>query len=50
MIIIPTLGLRFQWLSTQFIDEPVMMGTQFAPKGWMNDYLLGVFLSVIHSF
>lgn len=44
-----TLGFRFQWLSTKFVDlseqEKQMVGTQT-----MHDYLYGIFVSVLYSF
>lgn len=41
-----TLGLRYQWLRTEFLEE-------FEPGeeiGDANDYLYGVFVSVLYAF
>ena len=46
--VIVTLGFRLQWMRTQFVDEPLIYGNQFAPKGWMNDYLYGVFVGLMY--
>jgi len=46
--VIATLGIRFQWVRMQFIDDPVMNNHQFAPDGWMNDYLYGVFIGAMY--
>jgi hypothetical protein len=40
-----TLGFRFQWIRTKFVDD-----APFAPSGWMNDYIYGAFVSVLFIF
>jgi hypothetical protein len=40
-----TLGFRFQWIRTRFVDD-----APFAPSGWMNDYIYGAFVSVLFLF
>jgi hypothetical protein len=40
-----TLGFRFQWIRTRFVDD-----APFAPSGWMNDYIYGAFVSVLFIF
>ncbi len=47
--VVATLGVRFQWVRIQFIDEPFIGGTYFAPTGWMNDYLYGVFVGAMYK-
>lgn len=47
--IVTTLGLRIQWMRTKFVDEPVIGTKHFAPSGWMDDYLYGLFISVIYK-
>jgi len=45
-----TVGGRFQWTRSQFLDDPVVETTRFAPTGWMDDYLYGVFVSLLLLF
>lgn len=54
--LIMTLGLRLQLMRVQFVDKPEVGGggggdtVQIAPDGWMNDYLYGVFASILYMF
>lgn len=41
-----TLGLRYQWLRTEILDEPTP-GEKIDPA---DDYLYGVFMSVVYAF
>lgn len=43
-----TLGLRIQWLSTKILDAK-SGGTEL-PSNTMNDYLGGIFVSVLYTF
>ena len=37
-----TLGFRYQWMATRFKEK-----ADFAPEGWMHDYVYGVYVSVL---
>jgi hypothetical protein len=45
-----TLGFRFQWVQTEFVDDPVIGGVKIAPDGWISDYIYGVFVSAMYLF
>ncbi len=45
-----TLGFRFQWVQTEFVDDPVVGNTRIGPDGWMSDYIYGVFVAVMYLF
>lgn len=47
--IVTTVGLRLQWMRTKFVDEPEIGGVHFAPSGWLDDYLYGLFIGVLYK-
>ncbi len=44
---IVTLGLRFQWTQVHFVNPPQEMEIK---KDWANDYLYGIFITVLYPF
>jgi hypothetical protein len=47
--IVVTLGASFQWMRIEFLEDYVIPGTTQTPSfGWMNDYLYGIFVSVLY--
>lgn len=42
-----TLGLRFQWTQVNFVDPPQGMEIK---KDWANDFLYGVFVTILYPF
>jgi hypothetical protein len=42
-----TLGFRFQWLRSEFLD---VAPSDELPTGIMNDYLGGIFISILYTF
>jgi hypothetical protein len=43
-------GLRFQWVQTKFVDDPVIGNASIKPDGWMSDYIYSVFVAVMYLF
>ncbi len=47
---IVTLGFRFQWVKTDFIDKFNPGGNDITPDKPLNDYIYGMFVSAIYMF
>jgi hypothetical protein len=47
---IVTLGFRFQWMKTDFVDGFKPGGNDMTPDKPLNDYIYGVFVSAIYMF
>jgi hypothetical protein len=43
-------GLRFQWVQTKFVDDPVIGNARIKPDGWMSGYIYGVSIGVMYLF
>jgi hypothetical protein len=47
---IVTLGFRFQWMRTDFVDGFAPGGNEMTPDKPLNDYIYGMFVSAIYMF
>ncbi len=47
---IVTLGFRFQWMKTDFVDKFNPGGNELTPDKPLNDYIYGVFISALYMF
>ena len=45
-----SIGFRFQWMKTGFIDKYIIEGMDLSPDKMLNDFIYGGFVSVIYLF
>jgi len=44
------LGLRYQMLKTEFVDDFVVAHVDLTPDGWITDTIYGAFVSIMYKF